>query len=142
MMTKGVLELKDVRFRWPNKDLVTIELPEFVISQGERVFLQGPSGSGKSTLLALMGGILVAESGSLKVLGEELKSFSRARRDAFRVAIMGFIFQLFNLLSYLSIEENVLLPLRFSRKRALRAGGNEASRTEEARRLLLSLIHI
>ena len=139
MMTKGVLELKDVRFRWPNKDLVTIELPEFVISQGERVFLQGPSGSGKSTLLALMGGILVAESGSLKVLGEELKSFSRARRDAFRVAHMGFIFQLFNLLSYLSIEENVLLPLRFSRKRALRAGGNEASRTEEARRLLSAL---
>ena len=82
---------------------------------------------------------MVAESGSLRVLGEELKSLSRARRDAFRVTHLGFIFQLFNLLPYLSLEENVLLPLRFSKKRALRAGRNQAERLEEAQRLLTAL---
>ena len=138
-MTEAVLELKDVCFRWPNQDRATIDLPELKIDQGERIFLQGPSGSGKSTLLSLVGGILVAESGSLRVLGEELKSLSRARRDAFRVTHLGFIFQLFNLLSYLSLEENVLLPLRFSKKRALRAGRNQAERLEEAQRLLTAL---
>ena len=138
-MTEAVLELKDLCFRWPNQDRVTIDLPELKIDQGERIFLQGPSGSGKSTLLSLVGGILVAESGSLRVLGEELKSLSRARRDAFRVTHLGFIFQLFNLLPYLSLEENVLLPLRFSKKRAQRAGRNQAERLEEARRLLTAL---
>ena len=138
-MTEAVLELKDVCFRWPNQDRATIDLPELKIDQGERVFLQGPSGSGKSTLLSLVGGILVAESGSLRVLGEELKNLSRARRDAFRVTHLGFIFQLFNLLPYLSLEENVLLPLRFSKKRAQRAGRNQAERLEEAQRLLTAL---
>lgn len=138
-MTEAVLKLKDVCFRWPNQNRATIDLPELKIDQGERIFLQGPSGSGKSTLLSLVGGILVAESGSLRVLGEELKSLSRARRDAFRVTHLGFIFQLFNLLPYLSLEENVLLPLRFSKKRALRAGRNQAERLEEARRLLTAL---
>ena len=138
-MTEAVLELKDVCFRWPNQERATIDLPELKIDQGERIFLQGPSGSGKSTLLSLVGGILVAESGILRVLGEELKSLSRARRDAFRVTHLGFIFQLFNLLPYLSLEENVLLPLRFSKKRALRAGRNQAERLEEAQRLLTAL---
>ncbi len=138
-MTEAVLEMKDVRFRWPNKERATIDLLELKIDHGERVFLQGPSGSGKSTLLSLVGGILVAESGSLRVLGEELKSLSRARRDAFRVAHLGFIFQLFNLLPYLSLEENVMLPLRFSRERAERTGENEEKRTEEVRRLLSAL---
>ncbi|MDP6731051.1 MAG: ATP-binding cassette domain-containing protein, partial [SAR324 cluster bacterium] len=139
MIEVAVLELKDVKFRWSRSEKTTIDLPELRINQGERVFLQGPSASGKTTLLSLVGGILVPESGSLRVLGEELKSLSRARRDAFRVTHLGFIFQLFNLLPYLSLEENVLLPLRFSKERAQRAGGNEVSRIEEARRLLSAL---
>ena len=139
MIEEAVLELKDVKFRWSRSEKTTIDLPELRINQGERVFLQGPSASGKTTLLSLVGGILVPESGSLRVLGEELKSLSRARRDAFRVTHLGFIFQLFNLLPYLSLEENVLLPLRFSKERAQRAGGNEVSRIEEARRLLSAL---
>ena len=139
MTEEAVLELKDVQFRWSRSEKTTIDLPELRINQGERVFLQGPSASGKTTLLSLVGGILVPESGSLRVLGEELKSLSRARRDAFRVTHLGFIFQLFNLLPYLSLEENVLLPLRFSKERAQRAGGNEVSRIEEARRLLSAL---
>jgi len=101
--------------------------------------LQGPSGSGKSTLLALVGGILVSESGTLKVLGKEIKSLSSSARDAFRVDHIGFIFQLFNLLPYLSIEENVMLPLIFSKIRAERAGRTKLDQVNEAHRLLRAL---
>jgi putative ABC transport system ATP-binding protein len=109
------------------------------VEQHDHVFLQGPSGSGKSTLLALVGGILVSESGTLKVLGTEIKSLSSSARDAFRVDHIGFIFQLFNLLPYLSIEENVMLPLSFSKIRAKRAGRTKIDQVNEAHRLLKAL---
>ena len=64
---------------------------------------------------------------------------SRSGRDIFRVDHIGFIFQLFNLLPYLSIEENVMLPLRFSSIRAKRAGRTKLDRINEARRLLKDL---
>ena len=116
-----------------------MNLPELLVEQHDHVFLQGPSGSGKSTLLALVGGILVSESGTLKVLGTEIKSLSSSARDAFRVDHIGFIFQLFNLLPYLSIEENVMLPLCFSKLRAKRAGRTKIDQVNEAHRLLKSL---
>ena len=138
-MDEAIIDLKNVCFRWKNSSSVLLDLPEFRIRQHEHVFLQGPSGSGKSTLLALVGGILVSGSGSLKVLGQELRNFSRSGRDAFRVDHIGFIFQLFNLLPYLSIEENVMLPLSFSSIRARRAGRTKLDRLNEARRLLKAL---
>ena len=138
-MDEAIIDLKNVCFRWKNSSSVLLDLPEFRIRQHEHVFLQGPSGSGKSTLLALVGGILVSESGSLKVLGQELRNLSRSGRDAFRVDHIGFIFQLFNLLPYLSIEENVMLPLSFSSIRARRAGRTKLDRLNEARRLLKAL---
>jgi len=109
------------------------------VQKNEHVFLQGPSGSGKSTLLALVGGILVSESGTLKVLGQEIRNLSRSGRDSFRVDHLGFIFQLFNLLPYLSIEENVMLPLSFSSIRAKRAGRTKTDQVKEAERLIKAL---
>ena len=138
-MDEAIIDLKNVCFRWKNSSSVLLDLPEFRIKQHEHVFLQGPSGSGKSTLLALVGGILVSGSGSLKVLGQELRKLSRSGRDVFRVDHIGFIFQLFNLLPYLSIEENVMLPLSFSSIRARRAGRTKLDRLNEARRLLKAL---
>ena len=116
-----------------------LNLPEFKIEKHEHVFLQGPSGSGKSTLLGLVGGILVSESGTLKVLGQDIKNFTRSERDSFRVDHLGFIFQLFNLLPYLSIEGNVMLPLSFSSIRAKRAGRTKIDQVNEAHRLLKAL---
>ena len=121
-MAETILDLKNVCFSWKNSGRELLNLPELLVEQHDHVFLQGPSGSGKSTLLALVGGILVSESGTLKVLGTEIKSLSSSARDSFRVDHIGFIFQLFNLLPYLSIEENVMLPLSFSKIRAKRAG--------------------
>ena len=138
-MDEAIIDFKNVCFRWKYSGSILLDIPEFRMKQHEHVFLQGPSGCGKSTLLALVGGILVSESGSLKVLGQELRNLSRSSRDAFRVDHIGFIFQLFNLLPYLSIEENVMLPLSFSSIRARRAGRTKLDRLNEARRLLKAL---
>ena len=138
-MAETILDLKNVCFSWKNSGRELLNLPELLVEQHDHVFLQGPSGSGKSTLLALVGGILVSESGTLKVLGTEIKSLSSSARDAFRVDHIGFIFQLFNLLPYLSIEENVMLPLIFSKIRAERAGRTKLDQANEAHRLLRAL---
>ena len=138
-MAETILDLKDVCFSWKNSGRELLNLPELLVEQHDHVFLQGPSGSGKSTLLALVGGILVSESGTLKVLGTEIKSLSSSARDSFRVDHIGFIFQLFNLLPYLSIEENVILPLSFSKIRAKRAGRTKIDQVNEAHRLLKAL---
>ena len=138
-MSETILDLKNVCFSWKNSGRELLNLPELLVEQHDHVFLQGPSGSGKSTLLALVGGILVSESGTLKVLGTEIKSLSSSARDSFRVDHIGFIFQLFNLLPYLSIEENVILPLSFSKIRAKRAGRTKIDQVNEAHRLLKAL---
>jgi putative ABC transport system ATP-binding protein len=126
------IELDDLRFSWqPGAPL--LELPQLTIARGERLFLHGPSGSGKSTLLGLVGGVLVPVTGAVRLLGTDLGSLGAAGRDAFRADHVGFVFQLFNLLPYLSVLDNVLLPARFSRLRAQRAGDDPRA---EARRLL------
>ena len=138
-MDQVILEIKNLSFRWKNSGSPLLDMPDFIVKKHEHVFLQGPSGSGKSTLLGLIGGILVSESGELKLLGQDIKSLSRSGRDSFRVDHVGFIFQLFNLLPYLSIEENVMLPLSFSKLRAKKAGKSKIDQVNNAERLLKSL---
>ena len=103
---------------------------------GARVFLEGRSGSGKTTLLNLLGGVAEAESGRIEILGQDLRGMSGARRDRFRADNVGFIFQLFNLVPYLSLIENITLPCRFSAARRQRIEARGATVEGEARRLL------
>ena len=111
-MDQVILDIKNVCFRWKNSGSLLLNLPEFKIEKHEHVFLQGPSGSGKSTLLGLVGGILVSESGTLKVLGQDIQNLSRSGRDSFRVDHIGFIFQLFNLLTYPVSYTHLTLPTK------------------------------
>jgi putative ABC transport system ATP-binding protein len=104
----------------------------FMLDHGERVFVRGPSGSGKSTLLSLVAGVLVTHEGRVRFMGKDWASLSGARRDGFRADHIGYVFQHFNLLPYLSVLDNALLACRFSPLRAQRAG--DARR--EAGRLL------
>ncbi len=109
----NIVELRQLAFAWPNGNL-TLEIPELTIGQGERVFIKGASGSGKSTLLSLLCGIQTASSGSLKVLDHSLCALSSRARDKFRADHIGYIFQQFNLLPFLSVLDNVLCALNFS----------------------------
>lgn len=133
--TAPAIEAHALQFAWPGKPLI-IDIESFVLQRGERVFLRGPSGSGKSTLLGLLGGVLQPATGSIRLLGETISSFSAARRDRFRGEQIGFIFQMFNLIPYLDVLENVMLPGRFSRLREARLQGAPVI---EAQRLLYAL---
>lgn len=129
--------MADVAFAYGTSPPV-LALGEVAVAPGERVFIEGPSGSGKSTLLALVGGVVAPSRGVVEVFGEEVSALSAGARDRFRADHMGFVFQMFNLLPYLSVQDNVLLPCRFSKARAGRAaeGGGRAALLEEAKRLL------
>lgn len=122
----------NVVFAWPGTPEPCLDIPAFRIESGESVFLRGPSGSGKSTLLSLVGGVVSPQSGCVTVLGEDLGAMSLRARDRFRAAHIGFVFQLFNLIPYLSALDNILLPCRFSALRASRVVG---AVVDEAHRL-------
>jgi putative ABC transport system ATP-binding protein len=131
-----VVEISGLRFSWPGADRTVVDIEHLYVGRGERVFLRGPSGSGKSTLLSLLAGVITASAGRVGVLGRDLGTLGGAQRDRFRADHIGFIFQMFNLIPYLSVVENVTLPCGFSdrrRERAIKAGGGVAS---EALRLL------
>lgn len=100
-----------------------LEIETFELNAGERLFLRGPSGSGKSTLLGLIAGVLEAQTGRIEVLGHDMAQLSGSARDRVRADHLGVIFQMFNLVPYLSMVQNVMLPCRFSsRRRAADSG--------------------
>ncbi|WP_439887375.1 ATP-binding cassette domain-containing protein [Pseudomonas sp. MBLB4123] len=119
-MTRPLIELADLGFAWPGQAEL-LDIPSFTLQRGESLFLKGPSGSGKTTLLGLLGGVQLAQRGTVRLLDQALDALSPAARDRFRVDHTGYIFQQFNLLPFLSVRENVELPCRFSRLRAQRA---------------------
>jgi putative ABC transport system ATP-binding protein len=138
---ESLVELSDVRFRWPRAQEDGLRVQRFAIARGEHVFVRGPSGSGKSTLLSLIAGILVASAGKVRFMGQDWAAMSGAKRDGFRADHIGYVFQQFNLLPYLSVLDNATLGCRFSRLRAERAGDarREAGRLLERAGLPASL---
>lgn len=133
-----VVSMSGVRFRWRGARAFSLAVDDFSLRAKERVLLVGPSGAGKSTFLSLLCGIVTPQSGKLDVLGTDIAGLSSAARDHFRAEHFGIIFQMFNLLPYGSILDNVLLPLSFARKRRERASRNGGAEAE-AERLLSSL---
>ncbi|MCC6302791.1 MAG: ABC transporter ATP-binding protein [Gammaproteobacteria bacterium] len=132
-MNQAVIDLRDVEFAWTRAGTPVLSLEHLYVGKGERLFLKGPSGSGKSTLLNLLGGVTVARRGSVTVLGEDLGTLSASARDRFRAEHVGYIFQLFNLVPYLSVLDNVLLPLRFSATRREHVRTRGGARAEAGR---------
>ncbi|WP_166423002.1 ABC transporter ATP-binding protein [Paraglaciecola sp. 20A4] len=118
------IDIENLTFTWPKQDKPTLTIPRWQVERGEHVFLHGQSGSGKSTLLNLLCGVLESQSGRLCVLNSELNQLSARQRDNFRAREMGVIFQQFNLLPYLSAEENIHLGQWFT---ARANGTNPAS---------------
>ena len=116
------IEIRRLRFRYLRGPLV-LDIPELALERGERAFLFGPSGSGKTTLLGVLAGVLEANEGEVRVLGENLASLSGAQRDAFRAEHIGYVFQMFNLIPYLSVLDNIALPARMNAGRRARLDG-------------------
>lgn len=133
-----VVRMSGIRFRWPGARAFSLAIDGFALAKGERVLLVGPSGAGKSTFLSLLCGIIAPSAGRLDVLGTDVTRLSNSARDRFRAEHFGIIFQMFNLLPYGSILDNVLLPLSFARARRERAARNGPVEAE-AMRLLASL---
>ena len=131
-----MIELSDLRFRWHRSEPLVIDIERLEVATGERILVKGPSGSGKTTLLNLLGGVALPEAGSISIAGTELSTLGAAARDAFRADRIGFVFQLFNLVPYLSLIENVLLPCSFSALRRERCRERDSNLEAEARRLL------
>ncbi|MGZ9067413.1 MAG: ATP-binding cassette domain-containing protein [Burkholderiales bacterium] len=139
MASAAIVRIDDLQFTWPGQSVACLEIPELSVGAGERVFIYGASGSGKSTLLALLGGVLAPQKGTVQVLGTELSRMRPSLRDRFRSDHVGFVFQLFNLVPYLPVIENVMLPCRFSARRRERAVSGGSTVRDEALRLLAHL---
>ena len=123
-----MLQVEALRYAWPGAAADCLVIPSLQVLAGRKVFLHGPSGCGKSTLLGLLAGVLVAREGRVSLLGQDWAALRRGARDARRADHVGVVFQQFNLLPYLTVLDNVLLPCRFSALRASRcAGGPEAA---------------
>jgi len=132
----SVLKIENLVYRWPRASRDTLRIGELSLDPGERLFLYGPSGCGKSTLLSAIAGVVKVPSGSVFVTEQDVGRLRGGARDRFRVDHIGLVFQVFNLVPWLSALENVLLPCRFSARRRARSGPDPS---ETARRSLHEL---
>ena len=126
-----MIAIANLEFQFPRSDF-RLAVASLKIARGDRVAIVGPSGSGKTTLLHLIAGILSATRGSILVQDHEINALDDAARRAFRVAHVGIVFQSFELLSYLDVFENILLPYRLNP--ALRLSPEVLRRAEQLAR--------
>jgi putative ABC transport system ATP-binding protein len=108
-----LISVQDLDFRYPRGGF-RLGVTALDVAAGERLAIVGASGSGKTTLLDLLAGIRVSGAGSVTVAGQEISRLPDAARRSFRLDRIGLIFQAFELLEYLTVRENLLLPFRIS----------------------------
>lgn len=101
------IECHDINFKWPGSNSPVLDINEFYLERGERLFLHGASGSGKSTLLSLIAGLLPSKEGQIQVLETDMSKMGDRTRDRFRARHIGFVFQQFNLIPYLDVKSNI-----------------------------------
>lgn len=109
-----MINIQSLVFRYTEGNFC-LEIPAFSLEAGEKVAVIGPSGTGKTTLLNLIAGIFLPEQGSVVIGDQRIDHLSDDQRRDFRIRNIGFIFQDFQLLDYLSMQDNILHPYRISR---------------------------
>lgn len=115
---ESVLSLNNVKFKWSKADSI-IDINQFSFMKAQKYFIYGPSGSGKSTLLNLMTGFIKPDEGSVLLLSKNISNMSESELNKYRSKHMGFVFQSFNLIPYLTAIENIELPLYFLKQKPL-----------------------
>jgi ABC-type lipoprotein export system ATPase subunit len=113
-----MIRVRELRFQYGEGDFA-LRVPELLVERGERVALIGPSGSGKTTLLHLIAGIAAPQAGCVSTNGVDLAALDDGPRRDFRIRQIGLVFQEFELLEYLSVLDNILLPYRINRSLCL-----------------------
>ena len=122
-----VIKLENLEFSYAKGPSI-LKVKNFEVKKGEKIFVFGPSGSGKSTLLSLLTGINLASAGKVEVFGTDMAKISGRKRDELRGSHCGYIFQMFNLIPYLSAYDNIILSCRLNKTRMQRIEGDiEAS---------------
>jgi putative ABC transport system ATP-binding protein len=109
-----MLTLQNISKTFPGAARPVLEQIRLELAQGEYIAIMGESGTGKSTLLNLIAGLDVPDSGQIRIDGQDLARMDDAGRTRLRREAMGFIFQAFHLLPYLTVRQNVMLPLLFN----------------------------
>jgi len=122
-----MIRIEDLMFRYRGGDF-SLRLPQLTIAAGESLAIVGPSGSGKTTLLNLIAGILEPERGRVIVDDTDVPALDDPARRDFRIGRMGLVFQEFELLEYLSVLDNIVLPYRITGALTLDAGVRERAR--------------
>lgn len=114
-----MIKIENLKFKYPSSTELTLDISNFSMKSGEKIFLYGPSGCGKTTFLEVIAGINNPNQGIVEINGQDICRMKDSEKDQFRADHMGYIFQSFNLIPYLSVLENITLPLYFSaRKRS------------------------
>jgi len=108
-----VLKFENVTksFKGPEDRVVALKSIDFSLSVGDFLAVQGPSGCGKSTLLLTAAGLLRPDDGVVSVDGQDVYLLDAGQRSAFRARTIGFVFQQFHLIPYLTVKENISTPL-------------------------------
>lgn len=108
-----MIEVKDLDFRYAEGDFA-LRIPRLAIERGETIAMVGPSGCGKTTLLNLVAGIMSPRIGSITTHHMDLGAITERERRDFRIRHIGLVFQEFELLDYLNVLDNILLPYRIN----------------------------
>ena len=112
-MSAPVVRVHDLSFRYGEGDF-HLQIPELEVARASSAAFIGPSGSGKTTLLHLIAGIALPQAGRIETNGVDVTNLSESARREFRIKNVGLVFQEFELLEYLSVLDNVLLPYRIN----------------------------
>ena len=125
--TEFMIELNNVtkRYRTQRQEVLALTDLSLQVDRGSYVAVRGRSGSGKSTLLSLIGGLALPTEGTIQVDGQNIAALSPAERAAYRASKVGFVFQMFHLLPYLNVLDNVLLAAADERRQACRQRATE-----------------
>lgn len=119
-----------------DSEVVALQPTDFKVNKGELVLIIGPSGSGKTTLLSLLGCVIYPTQGNVWINGTYTNKLNDAEMAGVRLNNIGFVFQSFNLIAPLNVEENVMLPL------TLQGVSNAAARPKVIKALeLLGMTH-